>query len=450
MDALFVAEAVRHFKDKYGLHVQSSQDLFQMQRQILEFLMGVGREIEQQVFVEIGKGYEGPRIQKEGKEYRFVGHRGNRVQGLFGQIRYERAYYGCPGGGTLIPLDERLGIEKQHTPAMQYFLASFTARDPYGESLERFHEIFRPEGRDLLSMRKALDMDYELGRRLEGKRQQEITEVFERQEPIATERLIEGTMAVSVDATKVREKLGQSRTSDGATRYDIGFRDAKIGAVSEVHWDKRRKEAHCRDSSYVSGVEHADQFFRRLWVEMMRRCPDPARMRIAFLADGGEWIWERIPSIANADSIFILDFYHACEHLSELCKDLYGEGTAEYGRRFSRWRQKLLDGQVVRFLTELKGIRDSLSGTKRDIVQGQMNYFEANKERMHYDRYIVMHLPIGSGTIESGCKNVIGARMKRSGMTWSPPGADGMLQIRSSLASNRLLADFQATLRRAA
>jgi hypothetical protein len=450
MDSTFVAEAVRLYKERYGLEVHDSQGLFRAQRQILEFVVGVGRELEQRVFAEIGKGYEGARIQREGKEYRFVGYRGNRVQGLFGQIRYQRAYYACATGGTRIPLDEQLGIEKQHTPAMQYFLASFTGRDPYGESLGRFHEIFRPEGRDLVSMRKALDMDYELGERLEQRRQQEISDVFEGQKPMETERLIEGTMAVSIDATKVREKMGESTTADGRTRYEIGFRDAKIAAVSEVGWDSRRKEAHCRDSSYVSGIEHADEFFRRVWVEMIRRCREPTRMRIVFLADGAEWIWDRIPTIANADSLCILDFYHACEHLAELCKDLYGEGTAESGKRFQRWRKKFLDGQVAAFLRELKGIRDEQTGAKRDIVQGHMNYFSTNKDRMHYDRYIAMRLPIGSGTIESACKNVIGARMKRSGMTWSPPGADGMLQIRASLASNRLLADFQATLAQAA
>ena len=450
MDNSFVAQAVGLYKERYGLEVRNSRDLLRAQRQLLEFVVGVGREVEQQLFAEIGKGYEGPRLEKGGKEYRFVGYRGKKVQGLFGQIRYERAYYACAGGGTAIPLDEKLGIEKQHTPAMQYFLASFTGRDPYGESLGRFHEIFRPVGRDLVSMRKALDMDYELGERLELKRQQEIREVFEEGKPIATQRLIEGTMAVSIDATKVREKLGESTTARGATSYEIGFRDAKIAAISEVRWDKKRQEAHCRDSSYVTGIEHADEFFRRIWVEMMRRCPNPGRMRIVFLADGAEWIWDRIPTIANADSICILDFYHACEHLSELCKDLYGEGTAEYGKHFSRWRQKFLGGRVAPFLAELKGIRDTMSGSKRDMVQGQMNYFDANKARMHYDRYIAMHLPIGSGTIESGCKNVIGARMKRSGMTWSPLGAAGMLQIRASLASNRLLADFQATLAQAA
>ncbi|HEA65777.1 MAG TPA: hypothetical protein ENI07_02990 [Desulfobacterales bacterium] len=32
--------------------------------------------------------------------------------------------------------------------------------------MNRFHEIFRPEGKDLISLRKALDMDYELRGRL--------------------------------------------------------------------------------------------------------------------------------------------------------------------------------------------------------------------------------------------------------------------------------------------
>ena len=86
----------------------------------------------------------------------------------------------------------------------------------------------------------------------------------------------------------------------------------------------------------------------------------------------------------------------------------------------------------------------------RDFIQGQINYFDDNKERIHYDRYRAMRLPIGSGTIESACKNVIGGRMKQGGMTWSEEGADGMLQIRNSLESDRFLDDFIATLDRAA
>ena len=89
-------------------------------------------------------------------------------------------------------------------------------------------------------------------------------------------------------------------------------------------------------------------------------------------------------------------------------------------------------------------------GQYRDLIQGQIDYFTNNKARMKYDAYRASRLPIGSGTIESACKNVIAGRMKQGGMTWSEAGADGMLQIRSSIASGRHLQDFLATLDRAA
>ena len=96
---------------------------------------------------------------------------------------------------------------------------------------------------------------------------------------------------------------------------------------------------------------------------------------------------------------------------------------------------------------QLKEIRDTCKGEKRDFIQGEINYFEENEERMHYDQYRAMHLPIGSGTVESSCKNVIGGRMKQGGMTWSESGAEGMLQIRTSLCSERFQKDFRQTLR---
>jgi hypothetical protein len=75
----------------------------------------------------------------------------------------------------------------------------------------------------------------------------------------------------------------------------------------------------------------------------------------------------------------------------------------------------------------------------RDFTQGEINFFKDNKERFHYDSYRAMKLPIGSGTIESACKNVIAGRMKQGGTTWSEAGADGTPQIRSSIASDRHL-----------
>jgi hypothetical protein len=451
MNTEFVSQLLEYFKSNYGLEISSAEDLFKTEQNLLEYLVCLGRELENKIFEGLGKGYKGTTIEIEDTEYQFLGYRGNSIHGLFGEIRYERAYYVDVKNksGSYIPLDDMLGIEMRHTPGFNYFLSSFTGRDAYQESLNRFHEIFRPDGKHLVSMRKALDMDYELGDRIEQRRQEEIEQVFNKGQQVANWRTVEGPVAVSIDATKVREKQGEYVDDYGKRRYEIGFRDAKIAVISEARWDSSRSEAYCNNSSYVGGIEHADEFFRRVWVEMNRRIRDPEKQQLVFLADGATWIWDRVKELANDRSVLILDFYHAIEHLSEVCKKLYGEQTDEYWKHFGDWREQFLEGKVQLVITKLRQLRDKTKGDTRDFLQGEINYFDENKKRMHYDQYRAMHLPIGSGTVESSCKNVIGGRMKQGGMTWSESGAEGMLQIRTSICSERFQEDFRQTLRMA-
>ena len=44
---------------------------------------------------------------------------------------------------------------------------------------------------------------------------------------------------------------------------------------------------------------------------------------------------------------------------------------------------------------------------------------------------------VGSGTVEAGCKAIIGQRLKLSGMRWNIPGATGILTLRCHRGSNR-------------
>ena len=49
---------------------------------------------------------------------------------------------------------------------------------------------------------------------------------------------------------------------------------------------------------------------------------------------------------------------------------------------------------------------------------------------MRYDAHLAAGLPIGSGTVEAGCKNVVGRRMECTGMRWSVGGANPVLRLR--------------------
>jgi hypothetical protein len=71
-------------------------------------------------------------------------------------------------------------------------------------------------------------------------------------------------------------------------------------------------------------------------------------------------------------------------------------------------------------------------------VEKELGYFVNNVERMRYGTFRRQGFSIGSGVVEAGCKTVIGARCKQSGMFWSRPGAGKVLALRCIDRSHRL------------
>ena len=65
-------------------------------------------------------------------------------------------------------------------------------------------------------------------------------------------------------------------------------------------------------------------------------------------------------------------------------------------------------------------------------------YLATNRARMDYPRFRAAGFPITTARVESGCKNVVGSRLKRGGMHWSLRGANRMLALVTCIASDRL------------
>lgn len=79
------------------------------------------------------------------------------------------------------------------------------------------------------------------------------------------------------------------------------------------------------------------------------------------------------------------------------------------------------------------------AGTARaEAVEKELGYFVRNVQRMQYGTFRSRGFFIGSGVIEAGCKTIIGARCKQSGMFWGEPGAENILALRCISASRRL------------
>jgi hypothetical protein len=64
-----------------------------------------------------------------------------------------------------------------------------------------------------------------------------------------------------------------------------------------------------------------------------------------------------------------------------------------------------------------------------------LGYFENNAHRMRYKWFRSRGLFTGSGLVESGCKAVIGQRLKLSGMRWTVTGAEAITTLRCQQAS---------------
>jgi hypothetical protein len=56
---------------------------------------------------------------------------------------------------------------------------------------------------------------------------------------------------------------------------------------------------------------------------------------------------------------------------------------------------------------------------------------------MHYARFRSLNMFTGSGAIEAGCKQIVAARAKQSGMHWTVQGAASIIGLRCQQACGR-------------
>jgi hypothetical protein len=159
------------------------------------------------------------------------------------------------------------------------------------------------------------------------------------------------------------------------------------------------------------------EFGRRLGWEALRGGLGRAKETLA-LADGGRWIWnmvkDRWPHARQ-----LLDFYHASEHLNELSLAYCGDEKAARIWGDQRLHQ-LRHGQEKIVLAEIADLK-APRGEAGQVVQKQKHYFAGQNGRMNYKEIAARDWPIGSGAVESACRQSQ-CRFKRSGQFWTEGG----------------------------
>lgn len=173
--------------------------------------------------------------------------------------------------------------------------------------------------------------------------------------------------------------------------------------------------------------EDADRFGLSLW-DLAVRCGMLQADEVIFISDGGTWC-DTVAKNHFPEATRILDWYHLSEHIWEAARVLYPEAGA--ARRWvARCQALLAEWSGIGLLRYLRRRRrgcvaqgPSPAGEALDALIG---YLEPRLEITDYVEYRQKGYAIGSGLMESTCKQLVTARLKGSGRQWSEPGAVAM------------------------
>lgn len=214
-----------------------------------------------------------------------------------------------------------------------------------------------------------------------------------------------------------------------------GWREIKTGCVYTTRAQRSRRAPHERvlrmeQPSYSASLAAAVPFGWQLCVEAARRGVGEAD-EVIVIGDGAHWIWN-VAEQHFPNATQIVDWYHASQYVWNAATAIYGDGTSAR----AQWAKQQLDGLWEGRLEEVLAALQAQAGDA-GAVDAAISYYTTQRARMDYPSYRARGLQIGSGTIESCCKQLISARLKQAGMIWSEEGAEAVSAVRAWLKSGR-------------
>ena len=319
---------------------------------------------------------------------------------------------------------------------MEQKVVKLVAHNSYGEAIATYEELVGLSLAKTTAWEKAQRRGQKLGQ-AQMKQAQEAAALPKAQE------IVPGTTL---------EAVNKGTAMDGAFVYIVGeeWKEVKIGCVFayETHpkyCPKSKEMIEVAQGSQVSYVAHLggpDPLGKLLSAEAERRGYDQAQDRVT-LGDGARWIW-RISGEHFPTGQEIVDWYHAVDHLWTVAH-LSFEDKAPRERWVKQRKTDLWLGHAQQIAALIETLADQYPD-RHDELMAEAGYFHNNQRRMQYQEFREEGYPIGSGTVESGCKQVVTMRMKGPGMRWSRPGAEHMLALRAAYLSDNWQQAWQLTL----
>lgn len=366
-----------------------------------------------------------------GHEAKYLMRRQAKTLTVFGWVHYRRAYHlcaHCHHGQS--PLDQKLGLQPgQVSRGLQPLLGLLGVQTSFDEASRLAKALLLLEVSDN-TIRKVTQAIGQRQRVREGEWHQQS------QDPAHLRK-------------RERAQGAPSRlygSIDGVlTPIEDEWRELKVGAWYEVtvnserQWPSRfhhrvgeLEALKAQNITYYCDITDPDIFSELFWATGCQRLADKAR-ELVFVADGAKWIW-RLVERNFPDAVQIVDWYHAVAYLTPIATAL--TDSAAEGER---WRHAMTDllwhSRTDAVITACLELADHPRAGSAALTAA--TYFHNNKQRMDYAFYRRQGYLIGSGTVESGCKQIGTMRLKRSGARWAKQGAVSTAKARAAWLSNQ-------------
>ena len=368
-----------------------------------------------------------------GKPMKLLGIRSKNIVSLLGDGTISRGYYGCECGNHSLPKDELLDIvNTSFTPGVRRVISQLAACDSFERSSVTLEDVcgIYVSSKDTERIAEAT------GAAIEVEKAEQIEQTFSLSGVQQSFHPVIPIMYIEYDGTGVpimkREVSGRKgKQEDGSAKT----REAKLGCIfTQTGFNEKKEPVRDKGSTaYFGAIETSETFGKRLYMEAAKRGVDSAK-QIVVIGDGAKWIWtlaeEHFPG-----AVQIVDLYHAREHLWELIRDVHLDAETQKEKK-KEWYSLLDDGDIQGLTSEMSRLIADNPGKQEDIER-KINYFKENADRMKYKYFKGRGFFVGSGVIEAGCKNVIGKRLKQSGMHWSVRGANAIIALRCAVLSGK-------------
>ena len=352
--------------------------------------------------------------------------------GINGPVTVRRARFRCTVSGRYcFPLDEVLDLPPGEVTAYlgkrALRLATHMGFSELQDELYYQHEVNLSDSvlnRLMQRVGRVADQDrqavVEALRALpEGVAQEEHVVA---QEPIARPKRLYISCDGVMYPTRYRQPEGDGNR--------IVYQEMKCGTV---FWQEGNATWHKR---VLSSRENPERFGLSLWA-LAVRCGMLQAEEAVFISDGGGWC-DTVAREYFRDAIRILDWYHLSEHIWEAARALYPDESVASGWA-SRGQGILRQSSGIGLLRYLERSRRRRSGSPAgskglQALDALIDYVQPRLPITEYVAYRERGLVIGSGIMESTCKQLVGKRLKGCGRQWSEGGAVAM----SALISQRL------------